>query len=145
MEASERLIRYTLTTVVIVILVQIITWFLQQVTRKLTITHLGSGTMTADGSEQIVFAMDRVEPFKIEGYIDLSNMKAGDEVVIRQYVRIRPYGELKKYWEEKYSGAQANPIVYITPKPSVYGILTTLQQTSGTYISYDWEFYMTVT
>jgi hypothetical protein len=145
MEAPERLIRYTLTAVVIVVLVQVIVWVLQQVTQKLTITHLGSGTMTADGSEQRVFALDRAEPFKIEGYIDLSNMKTGDEVIIRQYVKIRPDGELKKYWEEKYNGIQANPVYYLTPKPSVYGILITLQQTSGTYISYDWEFYMAVT
>jgi hypothetical protein len=111
----------------------------------MTLTHLGSGTMTADGTEQRVFALDRAEPFRIEGYIDLSEMKTGDEVIIRQYIKIEPNGELKKYWEDKYNGIQANPIVYITPKPSIYGILITLQQTSGIYISYDWDFYMSVT
>jgi hypothetical protein len=57
-------------------------------------------------------------------------------------VKIKPDGELKKYWEEKYNGIQANPICYITPKPSIYGILITVQQTAGSYITFDWEFYM---
>ena len=139
-EMTERWMNYLVITLVITIIANIILWL----TQRVTLTHLGSGTMTADGSEQRVFALDRSEPFRIEGYIDLSNMKTGDEVIIRQYIKIKPDGELKKYWEEKYNGIQANPIVYITPKPSIYGILITLQQTSGTYISYDWEFYMSV-
>jgi hypothetical protein len=111
--------------------------------RAMVLHHLGNGTMMTDGAEQKVFEYSRIEPFKLEGYIDLSNMKTGDEIIIRQYVKIKPDGELKKYWEEKYNGIQANPICYITPKPSIYGILITVQQTAGSYITFDWEFYMT--
>jgi hypothetical protein len=143
------IMKFFFMTIMMAIGIQMILWFLQQalqqVVQKLTLTHLGSGTMTADGTEQPVFRLDRAEPFKFEGYIDLSKMKTGDEVVIRQYVKIRPDGEFKKYWEYIYRGVQDNPIVYITPKPSIYGILVILQQTAGTPIEYDWEFYMSVT
>jgi hypothetical protein len=136
------IMKFFFMTITMAIGIQMVLWFLQQVVQKLI--HLGSGTMTADGTEQRVFSLDRAEPFKLEGYIDLSKMKTGDEVVIRQYVKIRPDGEFKKYWEDIYRGIQANPIVYITPKPSIYGILVTLQQTAGTPIEYDWEFYMSM-
>lgn len=115
--------------------------FLQQ-QPILKLIHLGSGTMVTDGTEQRVFSIDRTQPFIIDGYIDLSNMKAGDEAVIRQYVRVKPDGELKKYAEETYHGIQELPMIYIKPKTAFYGVLITLQQTAGAPFSFDWEFHM---
>jgi len=132
-----------------VVILSVALYFIQKIlegfkitARAMALHHLGNGTIQTDGTEQRVFSYSRTEPFKLEGYIDLSNMKTGDEIIIRQYVKIKPDGELKKYWEEKYNGIQANPICYITPKPSIYGILITVQQTAGSYITFDWEFYM---
>jgi len=142
-QAASRMIQYVFMILAVSLMLQVFSWFIERTRIKLT--HLGSGTMVADGSEQRVFALERSEPFKLEGYIDLSKMQTGDEVIIRQYVRLKPGGELKKYWEDTYRGIQDNPIIYITPKPSLYGVLVTLQQTAGKYITYDWEFYMSIT
>jgi hypothetical protein len=68
------------------------------------------------------------QPFKLEGYIDLKNFDDYDEVVIRQYVRILRDGDLVKHAEKVYTGKQELPMVYITPKPSIYGILVTIQR-----------------
>jgi len=110
--------------------------------KALTLSHLGNGTMITDGSEQRVFSFSRQSPFIIDGYVDLNNMKSGDSVVIRQYVKIKQDGELKKYAEERYSGVQELPVVYIKPKTAMYGIMVTLQQTSGSPFEFDWEFNM---
>jgi hypothetical protein len=111
--------------------------------RAIVLHHLGNGTMMTSGKEQKVFEYSRVEPFKLEGYIDLKNFDDYDEVVIRQYVRILRDGDFVKHAEKVYTGKQELPMVYITPKPSIYGILVTIQQTKGTFKPFDWEFYMT--
>jgi len=95
------------------------------------------GTLVADGSEQVV--MEISGSVRVSGYISLANMEAGDTVVIRQYIRLLN-GEYKQYASETYTGAQENPIVYITPKELASAIKVTLQQTSGTYKTFDYLF-----
>jgi hypothetical protein len=95
------------------------------------------GTLVADGSEQVV--MEISEAARVSGYISLANMEAGDTVIIMQYVRLLN-GEYKRYAAETYMGAQENPIVYITPKELASGMKVTLQQTSGTYKTFDYLF-----
>jgi len=98
-----------------------------------------------DGSEQRLFEYSRVEPFRLDGYVDLQHLRDGDRVVLRQYVRIKPDGALKLYEASEYVGIQAKPMVHITPKTFLYGVLVTIQQTEGTYKVIDWEFHMGVT
>jgi hypothetical protein len=95
------------------------------------------GTLVADGSEQVV--MEISEAARVSGYISLANMEAGDTVIIMQYVRLLN-GEYKRYASETYTGVQENPIVYITPKELASGMKVTLQQTSGTYKTFDYLF-----
>ncbi len=86
------------------------------------------GHLTADGSEQTL--VEFTELGKMEGYVNLSNLAPGDTAVIRQYQKV--YGTYEQYAEESYSGVQALPAVYITPKSGKNGIKVTLQQTAGT-------------
>jgi hypothetical protein len=95
------------------------------------------GTLIADGSEQVV--MEISGSARVSGYISLANMEAGDTVVIRQYLKLLN-GEYKRYATEPYTGVQENPIVYITPKELASATKVTIQQTSGTYKTFDYLF-----
>jgi hypothetical protein len=95
------------------------------------------GTLVANGSEQVVVEVSG--PARVSGYISLANMEEGDTVIIRQYVKLLD-GEYKRYASEPYTGVQENPIIYITPKELASAIKVTLQQTSGTYKTFDYLF-----
>jgi len=99
---------------------------------------IAEGTLEADGTEQTV--VEYTELAVVHGYIDLQNMETGDEVVIRAYVKFGPGKPYKKYAEETYSGPQSLPAQYVLPRLTVYGIKVTLQQTAGTYKSFDYVF-----
>lgn len=101
------------------------------------------GTVAMDGTEKTV-VLDEIEVSLdryLEGYIDLSPMQDGDTVVVRQYIKISPRGEYVKYAEETIEGAQSLPLLYIVTKPCRYGIKITLEQTSGTYRAFDYQFF----
>ena len=97
-----------------------------------------NGTVVADGSEQDVTEIGSLAKFS--GYIDLSAMEAGDEVVTRQYMRIRSGGSYKKYGEATYSGVQDPPLLYMTVKVLSDGAKITVQQTAGTCKSFPFCF-----
>ena len=98
-------------------------------------------TLTADGSEQTVVEVTGDLEFQLDGYIDLSNMTSGDVVVIREYMKVAPGGNYVKHAEEIYSDAQSLPLLHIVTKPARYGLKITLQQTSGTYRDYPYQFF----
>ena len=104
----------------------------------LTLKPRVEGTLVADGSEQTLASINSL--LKLSGYVDLSKMEEGDEVVIRQYVKVRLDGKLIKYGEETYYGFQAQPAIYITPKVIGHGGVVALQQTKGTFKTFDYEF-----
>ena len=99
------------------------------------------GSVTADGTEQIVVDQTGTLEFNLDGYIDLSNMASGDTVVIRQYMKIASAGNPVKYAEETYSGAQSIPLLHVITKPARYELKVTLQQTAGTYKSFPYQFF----
>jgi hypothetical protein len=92
----------------------------------------------ADGSEQVV--LEYIGLGRVFGYIDLQNMVEGDEVVIRQYMRLKPGGAFKRYAQASFSGVQTDPVVYIQPKEVDYGVRVTLQQIAGVFKSFDFNF-----
>ena len=98
-------------------------------------TH-AEGTVTADGTEQAV--MEITEAVRLSGYISLSNLQAGDTVVLRQYTKL--FDTWEKYGEENYSGAQTIPIIYFTPKEIASSLRVTLQQTVGTMRNFQYKF-----
>ena len=102
------------------------------------ILPLASGTLIADGTEQTLIEYSGVA--RISGYIDLQNMESGDTIIIRYYVKFSENGEYKKYYEDSYSGAQSYPALYFAPRESYVAIKITLQQTSGAFKSFQYNF-----
>lgn len=104
----------------------------------LTLKRRVEGTINANSSEQTLAQVNSL--LKLSGYIDLSNMEDGDEVIIKQRMRVKPGGNYKQYAKETYVGVQENPLIYITTKVLGYGGKITLQQTGGSLKSFDYEF-----
>ena len=94
------------------------------------------GNLVADGSEQTMLETEAIG--RISGYVDLAQMEAGDSVTVRQYVAVN--GTYRKYHAEEYSGVQANPVVYITPKEIASGLKVSLEQTAGTFRAFFYDF-----
>ena len=97
----------------------------------------GTGTLTADGTLQIVRAYTGTGI--LHCYIDLTNMASGDTTVISQFMTIKTAGSYRKFAEETYSGAQTLPLLHIVARPGKFGVRINLQQTAGTNKAYDWE------
>jgi len=77
----------------------------------------------------------------LEGWIDVSEMAAGDEVVITYYVSLVTPVAYKKYASETLSGVQDNPAFHLVTRPARYGIKVTLNQTAGTLRSFPFQFF----
>jgi len=100
---------------------------------------VSEGTINADGMEQTVISKeDNKYPFILGAWLDLSKMEAADTIVLREYVKVKKDGTMAKYDEQSYSGVQPNPALFITSKPSVYGLKITLQQTAGALRPFDY-------
>lgn len=111
----------------------------EKVLSPILLRVITSGTLIADGTEQTLLEYTG-NVAMISGYIDLSNMRFGDEVSISIYVKLRPDGEYRLYRKEEFIGAQEEPAIYMLPRLSGVGIKVTLQQTSGTYRGFDYYF-----
>jgi len=124
-------------------LIGLLSWIREVHTKveALKLTHLGDGVFKADGTEQIVFEYERVEPYKLSGQFDLQEMEVGDVVLIKQYFKIRKEEPYKLYEVEEYRDKQERPIIHITPKEVMYGCRITLQQTAGVFKTFRWIFY----
>jgi len=99
---------------------------------------VGEGTINADGMEQTVISKeDNKYPFVLGAWLDLSKMDVADTITLREYVKVKKDGMMVKYDASSYAGIQPSPALFITSKPSVYGIKVTLQQTAGALKSFD--------
>jgi hypothetical protein len=140
---SERVLEKTIALTVAVVLVGVIIafliWFLER--QKLTLTHLGSGTFKTSPTEEPIFEYTRNEPFTFTGYVNLKNMEDGDEIIIRQYVKLAVDDEYALYAEEPYYGKQKEPLVNIKKLPVLRGVKVTIQQTRGEPKYVPFEFY----
>jgi glycerol uptake facilitator-like aquaporin len=104
----------------------------------LVLKLVGEGTLTANGTEQTVF--ESAEQGVFEGWIDLANMASGDTTVIKIYVKTKTDGTYRLYDSASYSDAQLNPAVHIIDL-AAKGFKVTLQQTSGSYKTYDYQIF----
>lgn len=111
----------------------------EKVMAPILMSVIARGTLVADGTEQTILTYTG-DIAMIQGYIDLSSMSVGDSVTIRLYVKIKPDGEFKLYKEENYAAPSKEELVYVLPRLSGYGIKITLQQTYGSYKSFDYLF-----
>lgn len=90
---------------------------------------IAEDAVIADGSEQVILEVSRSGRFS--GYIDLSEMQAGDGITVRQYVAIN--GAYKRYAAEQYSGVQSDPVIYVTPKEVATKMRVTVEQIAGVF------------
>ena len=97
-----------------------------------------AGSIITDGTEQTL--LEFISLGRISGNVDLSNMQAGDTVIIRQYMKVKSDSSWKKYEDETYTDLQNNPLIYITPKETDFGIKVTLEQTTGVTREYEYNF-----
>jgi len=96
-------------------------------------------TLTADGTEQTIIESTSIG--EIEGWIDLANMASGDTVIIRMYVKTKSGGTYRQYDSTTYSNAQTNPATHLIKLSAKYGFKVTLQQTAGSYRTFDYNFF----
>ena len=100
---------------------------------------VAEGSITADGTEQEVAEVLSDSPVKLMGWINLDNMDLGDKVTIKTYAKNQA-GVYKTHAVELYADVLEQPMVNLMQKVTeAYKI--TLQQTAGTYRSYDYRFY----
>lgn len=105
---------------------------------RISFSEVAKGTKTADGTEQELVSVAGIG--KHEGWVDLTNMQAGDTVVVKEYVMLKSGGTFRVYATTTYNGVQAEPAIHVTRKLSEYGLKVTLQQTAGVNRDYDYEF-----
>jgi hypothetical protein len=92
-------------------------------------TNKTTGTVTMTGAENTVFEV--TEERVVEGYVDLTNMQAGDSISVKEYMRIASGGAYVLYGSQPLNDAQTIALLWITPKPGAYGVKLTIQQTAG--------------
>jgi len=101
-------------------------------------TALSSGTLLADGLEQLVVEHSGLA--RLMGYIDLSAMQLGDIVEVRQYIIAIAGGAYALHALEQYGDAQVLPLLHISPKLSYWAVKVALRQMAGAFKSFPYNF-----
>lgn len=89
------------------------------------------GSVTMDGTEQIIVTKTDSKMGLLDGMLDLTPMLTGDTLVVRQYMKISAGAAFAKYAEETYAGAQSIPLLYVTTKTNKNDIKVTVEQTAS--------------
>lgn len=100
------------------------------------------GTLTADGTEQVLVQVDApmgvFEPLKIN--LNCTNMAWGDHIILRWYERIAGGTAYVQKDELRIDDFQVIPLKPIELQPNRHGVRVTLQQIAGTNRAYTWEY-----
>uniref|UniRef100_A0A7J3JQ24 Uncharacterized protein n=1 Tax=Ignisphaera aggregans TaxID=334771 RepID=A0A7J3JQ24_9CREN len=105
----------------------------------LLIKIISQGTIIADGTEQTL--LEYVGDIAlISGYINLSNMREDDKVIVSSYIKLTPTSDYVLYHSEVFSGQQTEPALYVHPRLSGVALKVTLRQVSGIYKSFEYLF-----
>ena len=99
---------------------------------------VAKGSIVTDGTEQTL--VEYVGMATISGWIDLSNMKAGDVVRIRIYTKVKEDGDYVLYDMATYTDEQFKPALHFLPRLTGYAYKVTIEQTAGTFKSFDYLF-----
>lgn len=99
---------------------------------------LKEGVLTADGTEQTLIEATGI--MNLEGYVDLSAMVGGDQVVLNRYVKIESGGAYRLHATGLYIGVPAQPLIRFPFIAGYYGIRVTLQQIAGVFKSFPYQF-----
>ncbi|KKM91069.1 hypothetical protein LCGC14_1232320 [marine sediment metagenome] len=104
---------------------------------SMKIETVAEGSLTADGSEQIVVDDGR-GPAILSGFISLEHLQLGDSVTIRAYALVN--GTYGLYGKGSYGGVQTEPMLRVNGIRYKDKMMITLQQTAGSYRGFDYEF-----
>lgn len=102
-----------------------------------------TGTLTADGTEQVVDTINPGVPGFVFYYIDLSNMGLGDEVVVTEKVDVDNDGTFNQFQSQTFSDSQSSPVISQSANLLTLGpvdVKLTLNQTAGTNRDYNWAY-----
>jgi hypothetical protein len=105
--------------------------------RKLEL--IASGSILADGNEQVVIELDLPYPATIQGWINLTNEAGGDTLVVKEYVKINAAGPIQ-HSQDTYNGPVALPALQTGPTTARWYRLA-IQQTAGVNRNYGYEIY----
>ena len=99
------------------------------------------GTLTADGSEQLLFSTDEICATAML-LVNVDNMDVGDSISIRTYIRMKSGGGWILVDADTYADADGGLVDGLLADEGVpaspYGARFTLEQTAGTNRDYDW-------
>lgn len=111
----------------------------------LGVLESSSGTLTADGSEQVIWQQDAptavYEPRAV--LINVDAMQAGDTIEVQVYYRLLAAGVYGRLDYQTYTGADGGltngrVLVEIGLVPNRYGARVTITQTAGVNRDYPW-------
>ncbi len=101
------------------------------------------GTLTADGTEQVLVQVDApmgvFKPTKIN--LNCTNMAWGDSIVLRWYERISGGTAYVQKDELRIDDFQVIPLKPIELQPNRHGVRVTLTQRAGVNRDYPWEYF----
>lgn len=96
-----------------------------------------TGTVAADGTEQTLATINTNRNLLL--VVDLSNMQAGDTVILKAKRKVTTAGSVRGYIRRTYSGVQTDAASISIPLPSPHQAVFTLQQTAGVNRNYDYS------
>ena len=111
----------------------------------LGVLESSSGTLTADGTEQVVWQQDTptavFEPRSL--LINVDAMQAGDTIEVQVYYRLLAAGVYGRLDYQTYTGADGGltngrVLVEVALMPNRYGARVTLTQTAGANRDFPW-------
>lgn len=87
----------------------------------------------------------QADDYLVEGYIDLSQLSTGDEVVVREYVAVDGVN-YQLFVQVAYAGPVQEPIIRFHTKTLLYSMKyrVTITQTTGTLRSFPYGFLLEV-
>jgi len=86
-------------------------WYIRDILR-----HEGVITITDIGVEVVIIELSNMTNYyMVVGYLNLSNMQRGDELLVKEYMDLG-LGVYNRYISARFKDKQDDPIVMITPK-----------------------------
>lgn len=104
----------------------------------MAITQVTSGTQTATLDTEHTLTTETSAEIYILA-VNLSNMVSGDITILRIKPKVLSGGSAALAFQQTFSDAQTEDVVYSEPVPSAHSVAFTLEQTDGTGRSYEWS------
>lgn len=111
----------------------------EKIDKIMGFSEVASGSLVADGTEQDLISVEGLGQY--HGIISLHEMSGSDVVEVALYGRMSAGGAWRRYWLERYSRFQPDPLVHLTLKTLRHGFRVTLRQVSGVMRTFEYAFF----